>query len=251
MPAATRHSVSPSSALHRIPPLQQGDRLDRIEFERRYDAMPELKKAELLEGIVYMPAAAVSDSFHGGPHFNLIAWLGYYLAYTPGIAGGDNSSLRLDLDNEPQGDAYLRILQSHGGQARIDEDGYVASAPELIAEVSGSSVSYDLHVKLNVYRKHGVKEYVVWRVFDAAIDWFILRNGQYVRLPLVENIYRSEAFPGLWLEPDQLVRGEMASVFKTVQAGLSQKEHGDFVQQLAEFAVKAKSTPAGNGPKIV
>lgn len=32
------------------PPLQQGDMLTRSEFERRYAAMPHLKKAELIDG---------------------------------------------------------------------------------------------------------------------------------------------------------------------------------------------------------
>src|SRR4051812_20108352 len=101
-----------------IPPLQPGDRLTRAEFERRYDATPNLKKAELIEGVVYMPPP-VSDG-HSSPHFDLIGWLSIYRAATPGTAGGDNGSLRLDLDNMPQPDAFLRILESHGGQSRID-----------------------------------------------------------------------------------------------------------------------------------
>lgn len=35
-------------------PLENGDRLSRFEFEHRYQAMPELKKAELVEGVVYI-----------------------------------------------------------------------------------------------------------------------------------------------------------------------------------------------------
>src|SRR5439155_4416420 len=101
-----------------IRPLQNGDRLTRPEFERRFDATRNLKKAELVEGVVYMPPP-VSDQYHSRPHFNLIAWLGWYLSATPGTAGGDNGSLRLDLDNEPQPDAYLRILDECGGQARV------------------------------------------------------------------------------------------------------------------------------------
>src|SRR4051812_13988373 len=157
---------SPSSILTakvpRVPPLQNGDRLTRAEFERRYDATPGLKKAELIEGVVYMPPP-VSHTDHSAPHFDLITWLGQYRVATPGFSGGDNGSLRLDLDNMPQPDAYLLILPSHGGQARIDEDGYVVGAPELVAEVAASSASYDLDVKLNAYRRNGVREYIVWR----------------------------------------------------------------------------------------
>src|SRR5205807_2572473 len=128
-----------------IPPLQPGDRLTRTEFERRFDATPHLKKAELIEGVVYMPPP-VSDG-HSSPHFDLITWLGTYRVATPGTAGGDNGSLRLDLDNMPQPDAFLRVLEEFGGQSRIDADGYVEGAPELIAEVAATSASYDLHAK--------------------------------------------------------------------------------------------------------
>jgi Uma2 family endonuclease len=185
---------------NRVPPLQAGDRLTRPEFERRFDATPGLKKAELIEGTVYMPPP-VSDDYHGRPHFSLIALFGYYVALTPGIAGGDNSSLRIDLDNVPQPDVYLRILESNGGQARLDEEGYIVGVPELVAEIAASSVSYDLHVKLNVYRRNGVKEYVVWRVHDRALDWFVLRGGQYEPLGLTGGAFRSEVFPGLWIDP--------------------------------------------------
>src|SRR5437867_12632643 len=111
-----------------VPPLENGDRLTRTEFERRYDAMPELKKAELIEGVVYVPSP-VNFERHGSPHFDVIVWLGQYCMSTPGVRGGDNSSLRLDNDNEPQPDACLIVLPNHGGQAQIDEDGYIAGAP--------------------------------------------------------------------------------------------------------------------------
>src|SRR5689334_17143003 len=89
-----------------IPPLQSGDRLDAAEFERRYDAMPDPTRAELIDGVVYMPPP-VSDEFHAGPQFDLISWLGLYRLATPGVVGGGNGTLRLDLKNRPQPDAYL------------------------------------------------------------------------------------------------------------------------------------------------
>src|SRR5213593_1744976 len=110
-------------------PLENGDRLTREEFERRYDAMPHLKKAELIEGIVYMPSPVRQDQ-HSGPHFDLIGWLAMYRMFTRGVEGGDNGSLRLDLDNEPQPDAFLMIVAACGGRAQIDKEGYVTAAPE-------------------------------------------------------------------------------------------------------------------------
>src|SRR5947208_9884841 len=118
-----------------IPPLQNGDRLTRPEFERRYEAMPHVKKAELIEGVVYMPSP-VHQGAHSRPHFDVIGWLAMYRMSTPGVDGGDNGSLRLDFDNEPQPDAFLMIEAACGGQAKIDEEDYVAGAPELIAEVA-------------------------------------------------------------------------------------------------------------------
>ena len=97
----------------RILPLQNGDRLTRDEFERRYNAMPHVNKAQLIEGVVYMPSP-VTHTHHSNPHFNFIGWLHGYAMYTPGVEGGDNGSLRLDLDNEPQPDAYLIIRSDHG-----------------------------------------------------------------------------------------------------------------------------------------
>ena len=166
-----------------VPPLQDGDRLTRAEFERRYDAMPELKKAELIEGVVHM-GSPVSASGHGEPHFDLITLMGLYRLHTPGVVGGDNTTVRLDLDNEPQPDVYLRILAEFGGQCVLDSRGYVAGAPELVAEVAASSVSYDMHDKLNAYRRNQVREYLVWRVRDREVDWFVLREGRFEKLPL-------------------------------------------------------------------
>src|SRR5579862_9382829 len=182
MESVTKTPLTPSCAPEQIPPLQHGDHLSRDEFERRYDAMPHSIKAELIDGVVYM-SSPVNHVDHGRPHFKVIAWLGQYAALTPGVDGGDNSSLRLDLDSEPQPDAFLMLLPTHGGKAGIDADGYVGRAPEIIAEVAASSVSYDLGVKLNAYQRCGVREYVVWSVVVGEIDWFVLREGAYERLP--------------------------------------------------------------------
>jgi hypothetical protein len=143
-----------------IPPLENGDRLTRAEFERRYEAMPHLKKAELIEGVVYVPSP-VRHRYHGKQHSRLNAWLVHYEAGTPGVDVGDNSTVRLDLDNEPQPDCLLFIQPEHGGRVKFDEKGYIEGGPDLVAEVAASSVSYDLHNKLNAYRRNGVREYVV------------------------------------------------------------------------------------------
>lgn len=218
----------------RVPPLRNGDHLDRFEFERRYEAMPEVKKAELIEGVVYMPPP-VSFERHGEQHFNLIIWLGTYRAQTPGVRGGDNTMVRLDLDNEPQPDAFLIIDPARGGRTKIT-DGYVTGGPELAAEVAASSVSIDRHAKMNAYRRNGVREYLLWRVEDGAIDWFALRGGQYQPLAAQGGIVRSEVFPGLWLDVDALLAADLTRVLGVLQQGLASPEHAGLVARLQSSA---------------
>lgn len=229
--ATIQSSAVETPAAVPVPELCAGDRLSRAEFERRYAAMPHVKKAELIEGVVYIPSP-VTQKKHGGPHFRIITWLGVYESATPGVEGGDNSTIRLDLDNEPQPDAFLRILPDLGGRSR-DSGDYVEGAVELIAEVAASSASYDLHDKLRAYQRNGVLEYLVWRVLDRAIDWFVLRNDRYEHLPLSSaGDYQSQVFPGLWLDPAALIRGDLAQVMTVLQQGLATLEHADFVRRL-------------------
>jgi Uma2 family endonuclease len=216
-----------------VPPLEQGDRLTRDEFERRYDAMPELKKAELIEGVVYIMPPAVRWENHATPHADLVACLVFYRGATPGVRVGDNGSIRLDLDNEPQPDAAMIIDPALGGQATISDDDYVEGAPELVAEVSASTKSLDLNAKLRVYRRNGVREYIVWRVHDKVIDWFVLRHGNYEAIPAPsDGIHRSEVFPGLWLDAAALMRGDVAKVLGVLQQGMQSPEHSAFVALL-------------------
>jgi Uma2 family endonuclease len=214
-----------------IPPLEPGDHLSRNEFERRYDAMPHLKKAELIEGVVYMPSPVRHDG-HGLQHSALLGWLVLYWSATPGTQPSDNSTVRLDLDNEPQPDALLLIEPRCGGQARI-RDGYIEAAPELVAEVTASSASIDLNLKLRIYRRNGVREYIVWRVRERAIDWFVLDQGQFVPLaPQGDGTLHSPTFPGLWLDPQALVQLQMPRVLQVLQQGIASPEHAGFVAHL-------------------
>ena len=214
-------------------PLKHGERLTRDEFERRYDAMPHLKKAELIKGVVYMPEPVRTD-IHARPHARIITWLGVYCSATPGVDFGDNATVRLDSDNEPQPDALLRIEEEYGGNSRIDSDGYVEGAPELIVEVVGTSADYDLHEKLQTYRCIGVAEYVVWRTKDKRIDWFQLIEGEYVPLtPDSNGVIESQVFPGLRLAVAALLEGHLALVLSELQKGLSTPEHAAFIAGLS------------------
>jgi Uma2 family endonuclease len=223
----------PLRAALSIPPLENGDRLIRPEFERRYNAMPDVKKAELIEGIVYM-ASPLRFEPHAEPHADLMGWLWNYKIATPGVRLGDNATVLLDLDNEPQPDAVLLIDNLSGGQSRFSADGYIEGAPELIAEIAASTAAIDLRDKKRAYRRNGVQEYIVWQVFEQKIDWFSLQNGDYVSLIPDENgVICSLIFPGLWLSVSALVLGNMQQVLAVLQAGLSSEDHNTFVQELA------------------
>ena len=222
----------PSSAPP-VPALQNGDRLTRDEFERRYEAMPDVKKAELIEGTVYMPPP-VHASAHGEPHAHLMTWLGTYAAATPGVQVADNATIRLDLDNEPQPDGLLRIEEDAGGQSRISDDDYVGGPPELIVEVAHSSAAYDLHDKKQAYRRNGVQEYLVWQIEDTRVDWFVLEDGEYLSLsPGEEGLVRSRVFPGLVLDVDALLEKRYDAVLTVLQEQTGTEAHQAFIEQLA------------------
>lgn len=204
-----------------ILPLENGDRLTREEFERRYAAMPNLKKAELIEGTVWMGSPVRVT--HGEPHARIMAWLGLYLMATPGVQVADNTTVRLDRDNELQPDALLRWVE--GGRSRLSEDGYLEGAPELIAEIAASSASYDLREKWRVYRRNEVQEYLVWQVYDRRLDWFHWQAGDYVLLePEAAGIIKSRVFPGLWLAVTALLAGDLPAVQQVAAAGLASRE---------------------------
>ncbi len=227
--------VAPASTPERLPLLLNGDRLTRAEFERRYVAMPEVKKAELIDGIVYM-GSPVRHSLHAAPHARIIIWLGQYEAATPGTDIGDNATVRLDLENEVQPDVFLRRLPSHGGRTTDTPDGYLSGGPEFVAEVAASSAAYDLHQKKAVFRRHGVPEYLVWITGDggeAEVRWFVLENDEYVLLaPGDDGLLRSRIFPGLWLDPAALLAGDHARVRAVLEEGLASDEHAAFVREL-------------------
>jgi len=214
-----------------VPPLRAGERLDREEFARRYQAMPELKKAELIDGVVHMPSP-VSFELHGEPHAHLMGFLFHYRAFTPGVRVGDNSTLRLDMGNEPQPDALLLIEPRCGGRVRL-EQGFIHGGPELAAEVAASSTSVDRTAKLEAYRRNGVQEYLLWLVEDQQIEWYARRGERFERLAMDQRgILRSETFAGLWLDGPALLGQNLPQLLQTLQQGLASLAHAAFVARL-------------------
>jgi Uma2 family endonuclease len=215
--ATTVLDISPPET-DQIPPLENGDHLSASEFLRRYEAMPEVKKAELIQGIVVM-ASPVRTDVHAEPDNLIQAWLGYYAAYRKGVRAAANATLRLGPDDVPQPDA---ILFREPGGATLDSKGYLRGSPELIVEIAASSVSKDAREKLVSYRRAGVREYLLWRVRDRAIDWFSLEEDEYRPLPTDDGVIKSRIFPGLWLHLAAAIAGDRAVVMDTLRGGMGE-----------------------------
>ena len=212
--------------------MAKGDCLTRQEFERRYAARPDVKKAELIEGVVYMPSP-VQFAARVQPHGVVLAWLVTCCAFSPGVQAADNATIRLDLNNEPQPDALLRIEPEGGGRSRLTEDDYVEGSLELIVEIAASSASHDLHDKMRAYRRSGVQEYLVWRVYEKQFDWFVLSGDAYKPLtPDAPGLLNSHIFPGLCLAVQALLSGDAAGVLAALQTGVGTPEHAAFVERL-------------------
>lgn len=215
-----------------LPPLENGDHLDQKTFHARYEAMPENVKAELIGGRVYIMASPLLPR-HGRPHSRVLAWLVAYQAETPGTDVLGNTSAILGDDSEPQPDACLLILPEYGGQTHEDDDGWLTGTPEFIVEVASSSESYDLHEKRADYERYGVKEYVVYAARQRRVYWWVRRGDRYEELAAgADGVFRSETFPGLWLDPAALVRSESRRLHEVLRQGLATPEHAAFVTAL-------------------
>ena len=213
------------------PPLRAGDRMTSDEFLRRWDAMPDLKHAELIDGIVYMPSPLSLP--HSDYHFPLTTWLGIYKAKTPGCQGGLENTWLMGKRNVPQPDIALRILPEYGGQSRNEGD-YPAGAPELVVEVALSSAAYDLGAKFRLYERMGAREYLVALVKEGKFIWYEWVEGSFrVFEPDADGVFRSRFFPGLWLDAEAFWRQDDNQVYAVLEQGLATPEHASFVASLA------------------
>lgn len=223
--------------LKSYPELSRGDFLSRDEFLRRWELMPHLRFAELIRGVVYMPSPLSRD--HGKTDRHVSTWLGVYESATPGCAGMVNATWLMGEEESPQPDNDLHILPECGGQSR-NHGLYVAGAPEFLSETCLSSISYDLHQKLEVYEEAGVQEYLAVLMREQEVRWHRLTEGHFEVVPLsADGIYRSTVFPGLWLDAAALLAGDLARVLAVLQQGIGTAEHQAFVAELARRRASA------------
>jgi Uma2 family endonuclease len=218
--------------------MYSGDRMSRQEFHRLYEKTPDGFKAELVGGIVYV--ASPLKRRHGTNHPYLSGLLFAYQGATPGVELGDNTTVLLGDEGEPQPDLLLRILPEHGGQSTTSPDDYIEGAPELVAELAHSSRSIDLNAKRDDYARYGVLEYLVVNLADRRLHWLDLRSGQELS-PDGDGVVRVRCFPGLWIHAEALLAKDYAQLMATLQQGLATPEHSEFVRRL-EAARQNKRT---------
>jgi Uma2 family endonuclease len=215
-----------------IPALHNGDHLDGVEFMRRYEAMPEDVKAELIDGVVYMASPVRMD--HGYPLTCITGWLYNYSLNTPGVKPYTDITVRLADKSIPQPDGLL-IIQNDGS-TQSDDKGYLVGPPELCVEITYSSISLDRNEKYAVYERFGVQEYLLWNVEDEQIEWFALKNDKYAPLKQSrDGILQSKVFPGLWLQVDAMLNDDQVQVNETLQLGLLHPSHAQFVKKLSKL----------------
>ena len=215
------------------PLLAPGMRLDRATFHARYEAMPEDVKAELIGGVVYM--ASPLGRRHGEMTPMVAFWLTSYPVRTPGVLAALDATTLLDEEREPQPDLQLRILPECGGRTR-HEGKYIAGPPELVVEVADATLAIDLGPKREDYRRVGILEYVVVALgTPRRVLWHARRGDELVEVaPGADRLYRSEAFPGLWLDPAALLADDPARLLAALESGLATPEHAAFVDRLAQ-----------------
>jgi Uma2 family endonuclease len=224
MPDRLTAKVAPST-------LVEGQRLDQPTFHALYEAMPPGTRAELIDGVVYMPSPVGLE--HGEAHVPVIMWLGSYSENTPGVRAMDNATTILGWKGEPQPDGLLRILPECGGRT-WNEGGFVHGAPELVVEVSKTTRFVDLGPKLGDYERAGVLEYVVRAIDPDEIYWFRQEQDVLVQQPIGDDgLYHSTVFPGLWLDPIALLNGDTRRLRAVVDLGCATPEHAGFVARLA------------------
>ena len=189
--------------------------MSRDEFMRRWEQIPELKQAELIEGVVYL-ASPVSLA-HGSYDALFVQWLGRYsFAVQKGLKITTNTTVPIGYSTfQPD------IALFHPANAEDADRKYLEHVPDLVVEISHSSRSYDLGPKLAAYRSAGLRDYITVLLEDQRVEWRVLSGARYRLLqPAKDGILRSPNFPGLWLDTLALFPPNERRLFGAIDRGL-------------------------------
>jgi Uma2 family endonuclease len=231
-------STDPATTEVGRPLLYDGQRLDQPTFHELYLQTPENFRAELIDGMVYVMSSPVSPK-HGRPFSCMNGFLYHYYINTPGTIGQGDTTTKLGPQSEVQPDCALLIDPDFGGQTGEDSKGYTTGCPELVVEISSSTLQIDLNAKKRAYEESGAREYLVYDEPHRKFHWFILREGKFEPfLKEDDGLYRSQCFPGLWFDEIAFLADDGLAVLATLRQGLGSPEHAAFVERLRENRAK-------------
>ena len=157
--------------------------------------------------------------------------LNVYEEATLGTETGVDGTIFLE-SSEPQPDVLLRILPEFGGQSYDNEDDYLIGGPEFLGEIAHSTFAIDMNRKKEAYFRAGVQEYLVVCVEEEELHWFHFPSRRKLK-PTRDGIWKSKAFPGLWLDGAALFACDPKRLRAAVERGVASPEHAEFVKQLA------------------
>lgn len=204
-------------------------RMSVEEFLRTWDGIPDLKNAELIEGVVYVSSPVGLE--HGLVDGTIHYWLRHYASYTPGCEMGANATC-LMLESASQPDAFLRVREAFGGRSRALKD-RLFGAPELTVEICASSTEVDFGPKLALYQRAGVQEYLTLELMMKRVQWRSLEDGSYRLIePDAGGVLRSSAFPGLWLDTRALWNEDDRQLLASLDQGIASEAHAQFIETL-------------------
>ena len=205
--------------------FEPGDRMSREEFLERWERMPELKNAELIDGVVYMPSPLSIP--HSDLDFLAHCVLGHYALHSDICEGLTNATWLMGR-NAPQPDLALSLKAEYGGKRQTALRELASGLPELVVEVCRSSRSYDLGPKLALYERSGVPEYLAILVEEKRFEWRVLVDGRYQSLEADSGVFHSRVFPGLWIDETAYWRKDSARLLAVLDQGLRSPEFLDF-----------------------
>ena len=193
--------------------------------------MPEDTRAELIGEIVRLGARRTAAQ--GETSAEALAWLGCYEAATPGVQGLGRVTILLSNYSELEPNACLLLPPSCGGRT-WEEDGYLAGPPEFVVDVAGHDEGYYLNEKCHDYEQAQVREYVVAIVGqNPRVVWFHHTGRGFEELSVSAcGEFRSQVFPGLWLDPVALLQLDTGGVQAALERGLASPKQAEFVQSL-------------------
>ncbi len=170
---------------------------------RRYERLPEVKRAELLEGTVCVHPPLIYSLSHRRTLLTYL--LVRYQMLHPETETVGNTTWLIDGENVAQPDSSYRVKR--GGSSWLDQEGFLRGVPEMVFEVTS-----DIHSRKDLYQRVRAQEFVHWRVEFEAIDFYRLDSGSGVFLkeqPDADGVWRSWVFPGLALDVDALFRNDL------------------------------------------